>query len=121
MAKLWLRAGAALSLALIAACSSPVSGEQRIEATEQASLAPFKARYPDIVTAFNIDGTTLDVAIDANAYLRTGDNTLDAFKKQVRASWRTAWLAAHPHQHALLTVQLRDFINRVWYTARIHA
>jgi hypothetical protein len=121
MAKLWFAASAALALATMAACSSPPSPQQRIEATEQAALAPLKKDYPRIITAFDINGSTLDIAIDANAYIQTGDNAVDAFKKQIVKSWRAAWLAAHPHQHALLIVQLRDFINRVWYTARVQA
>jgi hypothetical protein len=121
MTKLWSRAGSVLALALVVACSQPVSPQQHIEATEQASLAALKSKYPDIITAFDINGNELDIAIDANAYNSTGDRALGVFKKQAAAQWRTAWLLAHPHAHALLTVEMRDFINRVWATAHIRA
>jgi hypothetical protein len=121
MTKLWSRAGWVLALAVLAACSQPPSPQERIEATEQASLAALKSKYPDIITAFDINGNELDIAIDANAYNATADPALDVFKKQAAAQWRTAWLLAHPRAHALLTVEMRDFINRVWATEHIRA
>jgi hypothetical protein len=121
MARVWSRVGGALALVILTACASQPSPQERIEATEQATLASLKAQYPDIVTAFDIDGNTLNIAIDANGYIQTADPTVDAFKKKAGQQWRAAWIAAHPHQHALLTVRLTDFMSRVWDTQHVRA
>ncbi len=120
MATRWLRAGAALSLLLAAACAQPTPA-QRAAAVEQTALAPLKAKYPDIITAFDPAGTRLDVAIDANAYIQTDDDVVDRFKSDAAKAWRTAWIAAHPHQHTLLTVRLIDAIARPWVVEHIRA
>lgn len=116
MAIRWSRAVGALALILAVSCAAQPTPQERIESTEQAALAPFKAKYPDIVTAFNIAGNRLDVAIDANAYISTDDNVIDQLKADAPKAWSAAWLKAHPHEHAALTVRLRDFMNRTWDT-----
>jgi hypothetical protein len=122
MATLWSRAGIALLLILGSACAPQPSAQEQIDAKETAALAPLKAAYPDIVVAFNMKGTTqLDISIDANGYISTGDNDVDKFKARVSHDWRAAWLEAHPHQHALLTVRLVDFIGRTWATEHVQA
>lgn len=122
MATLWSRVGIALVLVLGAACAPQPSAQAQIEAKETAALAPLKAAYPDIVVAFNMKGKTqLDIAIDANGYISTGDNDVDKFKARASRDWRTAWTAAHPHEHALLTVRLVDFMGRTWVTEHVQA
>lgn len=112
---------ALLLLAGVASCAQQPTPAERIESTEQASLAPLKAKYPDIVTAFDITGNRLDLAIDANGYIQTGDDEVDRFKSDAASAWRTAWMKAHPHQHAMLTLRLMDFMNRVWATEHVRA
>jgi hypothetical protein len=118
MARLWSRAGLALLIAL-AACAPHPSPQEEITAKETASLAPLKAKYPDIVVAFNPSGARLDIAIDANGYISTDDDAVTAFKARALQQWRTAWSAAHPHQHVLLTVRLVDFMGRTWVTEHV--
>ncbi len=109
-------------LILGASCAPQPTAQERIDAQETASLAQLKKAYPDIVVAFNMKGPTqLDIAIDANGYISTGDNDVDKFKARVSRDWRIAWSAAHPHQHALLTVRLVDFMGRTWVTEHVQA
>jgi hypothetical protein len=122
MAKLWLLTGFALLLALDAGCGPQPTPQQQIDAAETASLASLKKAYPDIVVAFNMKGTTqLDIAIDANGYISTGDNDVDKFKALASRDWRVAWAQSHPHQHALLTVRFVDFMGRTWVTEHVQA
>jgi hypothetical protein len=121
MARGWSPALAALTLLLAASCAAQPTPQERVESTEQAALAPLKAKYPDIVTAFDISGNRLDLAIDANAYIQTGDDQIAAFKTDAKNAWRNAWIKAHPQQHAALTVRLMDFMNRVWGTEHTRA
>lgn len=122
MATLWSRAGIALVLILGAACAPQPTQQQQIDAQETASLAALKKAYPDIVVAFDMKGTTqLDISIDANGYISIGDNDTDTFKKVALDDWRSAWTAAHPHEHANLTLRLVDFMGRTWVTEHVKA
>jgi hypothetical protein len=122
MAKLWLLTGFALLVGLSAGCAPQLTAQQQIDAQETTSLAPLKKAYPDIVVAFNMKGTTqLDIAIDANGYISTGDDDVDKFKALASRDWRVAWSQAHPHQHAVLTVRLVDFMGRIWATEHVQA
>ncbi|MGA8840955.1 MAG: hypothetical protein WBG27_08210 [Candidatus Aquilonibacter sp.] len=121
MANLWLRAGLGVTLALGAACAPHPTAQEQIDATETTALAPLKAKYPDIVVAFAPNGTRLDISIDANGYISTGDDDVARFKDAISRDWRSAWSTAHPHQHALLTVRLVDFVGRTWVTEHTKA
>ncbi|HEX8806803.1 MAG TPA: hypothetical protein VF741_07630 [Candidatus Aquilonibacter sp.] len=122
MATLWSRAGIALLLALAAACSPQPTPQQQVDAQETAALQPLKTQYPDIVVAFDMKGATqLDISIDANGYISTGDNDVDKFKALAIRDWRSAWIAAHPHEHATLTLRLVDFMGRTWATEHAQA
>ena len=115
------RAVAALSLAFLAACASAPTAQERAAATEQSVLAPLKAKYPDIVTSFDISGKRLDLSIDANGYIRTGDDAIAAFKGEAGAAWRKAWMKAHPGKHATLTLRFVDYVNRTWFHETLKA
>jgi hypothetical protein len=121
MANLWLRAGLGLTLALGTACAPHPTAQEQIDATETAALAPLKAKYPDIVVAFDPKGTRLDISIDANGYISIGDDDVERFKASASHDWLAAWTLAHPHQHAQLTVRLVDFMGRVWVTEHTKA
>ncbi len=108
-------------VALNTACAPHPTAQEQINATETAALAPLKAKYPDIVVAFDPKGTLLDISIDANGYISTGDDDVARFKANVSHDWLAAWSSAHPHQHALLTVRLVDFVGRTWVTEHIKA
>jgi len=119
MASLWSRAGSVLLLALLCACASAPTPAQRIDGDETAALAPLKKHYPDIVVAFDLHGTRLDIAIDANTYDTTDDDVLAKFRQEAASDWQRAWRASHPRQHAALTVRMRDFMGRTWATEHV--
>jgi hypothetical protein len=122
MATLWSRAAIALLLTLVVACAPQPTPQQQIDAKETAALGPLKAQYPDIVVAFDMKGTTqLDISIDANGYISTGDNDVDKFKALAIRDWRSAWISAHPHEHGKLTLRLVDFMGRTWATEHAQA
>lgn len=122
MATLCSRAGVALLLSVAVACAPQPTPQQQIDTQETAALAPLKAQYPDIVVAFNMKGATqLDIAIDANGYISTGDDDIDKFKAVAVRDWRSAWSAAHPHEHAKLTLRMVDFMGRTWATEHVSA
>jgi hypothetical protein len=101
-----------LSLALLlAACSSQPAKQQAADA-EIAAMMPLKRHYSDIVMGFDIrPQTTLIVSVDLQQYILTDDDTLAAIRRDALARWRTAWIAAHPHQHAVLRVRFIDFVG----------
>lgn len=107
--------GALMALSMLAACATAPTPQERAEATEQSVLAPLKAKYPAIVTAFDISGKRLDLSIDANGYIQTGDDTIVQFKSDAAAAWRKAWTKAHPREHATLTLRFMDYMNRTWF------
>lgn len=119
MAKLWLPTLLALTVGLSTGCAPHPTAQEQIETTETTALAPLKAKYPDIVVAFDPKGTRLDISIDANGYISTGDDDVARFKDVISRDWRAAWSAAHPHKHARLTVRLVDFIGRTWVTEHV--
>jgi hypothetical protein len=63
----------------------------------------------------------LDLSIDANAYIQTDDDVVAKFKRDAAGAWRSAWIKAHPHEHAMLTLRLVDFMSRNWATEKIRA
>lgn len=76
-------------------------------------MAPLKSRYSGLVMGFDVHPpTTLVVSIDLQQYIETDDDTIAAMKRDALAHWRSAWIAAHPHAHATLTVRFIDFIGR---------
>jgi hypothetical protein len=100
------------ALAVLLGCSSP-SPQAHDEAAELAAVAPLKQHYPDVVMGFDIKpATTLIVSLDLQHYIETDDETVAAMKREALAAWRSAYLAAHPHAHAILHVRFIDFIGR---------
>jgi hypothetical protein len=97
---------------LIAACSAPAPKQQSTDA-EIAAMMPLKRQYSDVVMGFDVHPqTTLIVSIDLQQYIETDDETIAAIRHDALERWRAAWIAAHPHQHAVLHVRFIDFIGR---------
>jgi uncharacterized iron-regulated protein len=104
------RSGSALLAAMLVACSSPASKRSD---SELDAMAPLKQHYSDLVAGFEIrPETTLIVSVDIQKYVEADDATVAAMKRDALARWRSAWLAAHPHEHGLLQVRFIDFIGR---------
>lgn len=110
---------AAAAIAAFASCSSP-SPQEAAQNQELATLTPLKQKYQDVVMGFDFKpGETLVVSLDLNNYNGMGDDDQDAMKKTIAATWRKAWLDAHPGQHATIHLKLMDFIGRTVGTETI--
>ncbi|HEY1867682.1 MAG TPA: hypothetical protein VGG70_05250 [Candidatus Cybelea sp.] len=106
-----LASSAAFAL-LISACSGPAANQQTADA-EIAAMMPLKRQYSDVVMGFDVrPQSTLIVSVDLQQYIETDDETIAAIQRDALARWRAAWIAAHPHQHAVLHVRFIDFIGR---------
>jgi len=102
--------GAVIAI-LLAACSSQAPKQQTDDA-EIAAMMPLKRHYSDVVMGFDIrPKTTLIVSVDLQQYIETDDDTLAAMRRDALARWRAAWIAAHPHEHAVLHVRFIDFVG----------
>jgi hypothetical protein len=106
-----LRLASVMAL-FVAACSAPAPKQQTADA-EVAAMMPLKRQYSDVVMGFDVrPQTTLIVSVDLQQYIETDDETIAAIQRDALARWRAAWIAAHPHQHAVLRVRFIDFIGR---------
>jgi len=105
------RAGYALLAAFLTACSSSTP-QQRADQAAIAAMAPLKRQYSGLVMGFDLRGpSTLVISVDLQAYIDTDDDTLRAMKRDALTRWRSAWAAAHPHQHGILHVRFIDFVG----------
>ena len=98
-------------LTAAAACSAPQSAQERAQSAEVAQLAPLKLKFPGVLTGFDIrNDTTLIVAVDVQTIIDSmEDSDQQGMKSIVVDTWRDAWRAQHPHQHATLTVRFIDY------------
>ena len=107
-----LRTIAAVALlTAAAACTASPSAQERAQSAELAQLAPLKTKFPGVLTGFDVSkDTTLIVAVDVQAIIDSmEDSDQQGMKAMVLDKWRDAWRAAHPHQHAKLTVRFIDY------------
>ncbi|HVR46330.1 MAG TPA: hypothetical protein VMT95_06805 [Candidatus Binatia bacterium] len=97
--------------ALLAACGP--TPEQRVHQAELNDLAQLKRRYPDVVMGFDLRrDDTLVISVDLQEYIGMDDDAVAALKRDSLVRWRSAWIAEHPHEHALLHLHFIDFIGR---------
>jgi hypothetical protein len=98
--------------AILAACSSP-SPQQRVDAAELNDLAQLKRQYPDVIAGFDLrQKNSLIISLDLQHYIEMDDDAVAALKRDALARWRSAWVAEHPHAHAVLHLRFIDFIGR---------
>ena len=99
-------------IAVLAACTTP-SASDRVTEAELAAVAPLKAQYAGVVSGFDIrTPDTLTIALDLQRYIEMDDDAAAALQRHALATWRSAWLASHPHQKATLHLRFIDFIGR---------
>jgi len=102
----------ALLGALLAACTSTSPSQSAVD-REIADVSSLKHQYAGIVMGFDVrPADTLIVSLDLQTYIETDDQTLAAMKRDTLARWRSAWIAAHPHEHGTIHVRFIDFIGR---------
>jgi hypothetical protein len=98
--------------ALVVACSGPTPLE-RVHAAERNDLGALKRQYPDVVMGFDLrHDDTLVISLDLQQYIEMDDDAVAALKRDALARWRSAWMAQHPREHALLHLHFIDFIGR---------
>ena len=98
--------------AIVAACSSPAP-QQRADAAMLNDLAQLKRQYPDVVVGFELrPKDTVIISLDLQRYIEMDDDAVIALKRDALARWRSAWIAQHPHEHAVLHLRFIDFIGR---------
>ncbi len=106
---------AALVLAVVTACSAP-SPQAASEAHAVAHMQPMREGNDDTVVGFEVHGTRMDVSIDLNAWETIDDDADQAIKDDAMRRWKEAWSAENPGKHATLTVRLRDYHGRTFFT-----
>ena len=106
---------ALLAATAVAACSSP-SPQEQAQTAELAQLDALKKTYDGVVMGFDFKGdTTLLVSLDIQNYIGMDDDAAAKMKADVLAKWKSAWVAAHPQQHAQITARMIDFVGRkIW-------
>jgi hypothetical protein len=103
---------AVAAAALSAACSSSSSHQER-DAAELAAVASLQRTYSGLVTGLDVrPENTLVVSLDLQRYIETDDETIAAMKRDALVRWRSAWISAHPREHAVIHVRFIDFIGR---------
>ena len=55
---------------------------------------------------------TVIISLDLQRYIEMDDDAVIALKRDALARWRSAWIAQHPHEHAVLHLRFIDFIGR---------
>ncbi len=112
MAALRVVALTVAAVALSAACSSSSPRQER-DTAELAAVAPLKRAYTGLVMGLDVrPENTLVVSLDLQQYIETDDDTIAAMKRDALARWRSAWISAHPREHAVIHVRFIDFIGR---------
>jgi len=97
--------------ATLAACGP--TPQERVHAAELNDLAALKRQYPDVVMGFDLrHDDTLIISLDLQQYIAMDDDAIAALKRASLARWRSAWIAEHPHEHAVLQLHFIDFIGR---------
>ena len=115
---------AALALpSILTACSSPInqSSNDAVTTREQQSVSDLKTRYKDVVTGTDVQNRTLVVYVDVNQMYSMDEDSEAAMKAQELSEWKRVWSAAHPHQHAVLHLSLRDYYGKEIYASSTHA
>ncbi|MDQ2992934.1 MAG: hypothetical protein M3R30_08980 [Candidatus Eremiobacteraeota bacterium] len=107
---------AALALAVVTACSAPLSSQATSEPREIAHMQPMREGNNDTVVGFDVHGTRMDVSIDLNEWETIDDDADQAIKDDAMRRWKEAWSVENPGKHATLTVRLLDYHGRLFFT-----
>ncbi len=75
-------------------------------------MAPLKSTYKDVVTGVEVKDRTLTMYVEPNALYSMDESAEAAMKADALNRWKKAWTTAHPHEHAVLRLVVRDYFGR---------
>ncbi|MBC5816123.1 MAG: hypothetical protein GIW97_06235 [Candidatus Eremiobacteraeota bacterium] len=106
-------------LALTALCACGSNGAKQIAggaaaAGETTRMAPVVEKYKkqQILSGFDIKGTTLVVFADTEKYSQLDDSVEAAMKSELLNTWAGAWKSDHLRQHATLRVIFQNYYGQ---------
>lgn len=107
---------AALGLTLLCGCTQPAAAPADPAASrELKAMSYLKATYKDVVTGTDVKGSTLLVYVDVNNLQSMDEQAEDQLEATALQRWKTAWSAAHPHEHGTVRLSLRDYYGTEVY------
>jgi len=81
-------------------------------AKEQDAVAPLKSKYKDVITGTEVRDRTLVLYVEPNAMSSMDEQAEADMKADALRRWKQAWTGAHPHRHATLRLEVRDYFGR---------
>ena len=111
-------ARALLAILMLAGCSQPApqSAADAAAAPELRAVEPLKAQYKPVITGFDVNGTTLDVFVDAEAMSEMDGPVETQMKADALKRWRNVWKSNNPGKHATLHVRLRNYFGEIVFS-----
>jgi hypothetical protein len=77
-----------------------------------------KQAYPGVVQGTDVKGNTMRVYVDVDGIYSMDSAAEDAMKANLLARWKRVWSQNHPHEHGRVTVEIRDFKDKLMMTER---
>jgi len=71
-----------------------------------------KYKKQEVLTGFDIKGSTLVVFADTEKYSQLDDSVETGMKAELLQMWVSAWKSAHPRSHARLLVILQNYYGQ---------
>ena len=77
-------------------------------------MAPVIEKYKkrEVVTGFDVKGTTLVVYTDTEKFSEMDDSDEAAMKSDILGRWTATWKTAHPREHAKLHVMFQNYYGQ---------
>lgn len=97
---------------VLAACTQPAPKQDPTLAKEDAAVAPLKAKYKDVITGTEVRDRTLIMYVEPNAMYSMDEDAEAAMKADALQRFKVAWTRTHPHRHAVLRLDVRDYFGR---------
>ncbi len=104
-----------IAFVLVAGCGSPPPAKQTpaqaVQAREMRAVDALhlRNRYKDIITGWDVKGTTLVLYANRDAMLSMDEPAEAAMMDDLIARWAKIWRSNHRGNHAKLKLDVRDF------------
>lgn len=103
---------------VLAACSQPAGqSTDPVLAKEQSAVATLKDKYKDVVLGTDVKDRTLTVYVDVNNLYSMDEDAEAAMKADALNRWKRIWSGAHPHEHGVLHLSMRDYYGKEVYSS----